>query len=126
MSEPAQVSPGVSRFIEDMAAQGAQVRIDGARLLYEVKAVGGALIGQEVTTGVSVDEVHGWPLSPPHWIHLPGSVTFPETNSDATDCPPGWLRHSREFGFLDTSVPPALAWLRHVRGFISYAIAVAA
>lgn len=126
MSEPAQVSTGVRRFIEDMAAVGAQVRIDGARLLYEVTAVGGALNGQEVTTGVSTDEVHGWPLSPPHWIHLPQSVTFPETNSDATDCLPGWLRHSREFGFTDTSVPPALAWLRHVRGFVSYASATAA
>ncbi|OFV78581.1 hypothetical protein [Rhodococcus erythropolis] len=120
-----QIGP-VQRFIDDMTAVGAPARLDGPRILYEVKAVAGALAGQTVTTGVSISEVQSWPLAPPHWIHLPESVTFTQTNLDDTDCPPGWKRHSREYNYTDMSVPPALAWLRHVRGLISIAIPEAA
>lgn len=120
-----QIGP-VQRFIDDMTAVGAPARVDGPRILYEVKAVAGTLAGQTVTTGVSISEVQGWPLAPPHWIHLPESVTFAQTNLDDTDCPPGWQRHSREYNYTDMSVPPALAWLRHVRGLISIAIPEAA
>jgi hypothetical protein len=98
------------QFINDMTALGANARADGPRILYEVVAVGGALNGQTTTTGVSVSEVQSWPMVPPHWIHLPDSVAFPETNMDD----------------IDMSLPPALAWLRHVRGFISIAIPKAA
>jgi hypothetical protein len=88
--------------------------------------VGGVLNGQIVTTGVSVSEVQSWPMVPPHWIHLPASIAFETTNMDETDCPPGWKRHSRDFSYTVMSMPPALAWLRHVRGFISVAISKAA
>lgn len=114
------------RFMDDMASVGAPVRAEENRLMYEVMAIGGALAGQNISTGVSLSEVQGWPLTPPHWVHLPGSVAFAETNMDETDCPPGWKRHSREFNLTDTSVSPALAWLRHVRGFISLAAPMAA
>jgi hypothetical protein len=73
-----------------------------------------------------VSEVLSWPAVPPHWIHLPDSVEFDQTNMDDTDCPPGWKRHSREYNYTDMSVSPALAWLRHVRGFTSIAIPKAA
>ena len=126
MSDIPELSHAAQRFIDDMAAVGAPVRVDGNRLMYEVVAVGGAMVGQTVLTAVSLSEVQGWPLAPPHWIHLPGTVSFPQTNTDETDCLPGWKRHSREFGLTDTSMPPALAWLRHVRGLLSLAIAVAA
>ncbi|MEV4689067.1 hypothetical protein [Microbacterium sp. LWH3-1.2] len=109
-----------------MTAAGAPAWADGARILYNVVAVGGALAGDKVTTGVSLAEVHSWPMVPPHWIHLPASVAFAATNVDSTDCPPGWVRHSREFSFTDMATAPALAWLRHVRGFISIAIPTAA
>lgn len=112
--------------MDDMTAVGAPARIDGARILYEVKAVGGALSGRLVTTGVSVAEVESWPMVPPHWIHLPDSVMFEATNVDDIDCPPGWKRHSRDFAFTDMTMPPALSWLRHVRGFVSIATAAAA
>jgi hypothetical protein len=105
---------------------GAPVERDGERLMYDVLAVGGALVGKKVRTGVSLSEVQSWPLAPPHWIHLPANVSFPQTNTDQTDCPVGWVRHSRDFNLTDTSVPPALAWLRHVRGFVSLAASAAA
>lgn len=123
MSDPAD---GAQRFIRDMARAGIEVRVDGARLTYEILAVGGNLSGQLVPTGVSMSEVQNWPQIPPHWVHLPDTITFEPTNSDTTDCPPGWKRHSREFQLTDTSVPPATAWIRHVRGLLTLALSVAA
>lgn len=120
------MSEAVRRFIADMTAAGASAQVDGPRILYSVTAVSGALAGQAVTTGVSVSEVLSWPIVPPHWIHLPATVEFDQTNMDETDCLPGWKRHSRDYGYTDMSVPPARAWLRHVRGFVSIAIPKAA
>lgn len=126
MSDLPDLSAPALRFIADMAAVGAVIHVEEGRLMYDVVAVGGALAGQKVTTGVSLSEVQGWPMTPPHWVHLPDSVAFAETNMDETDCPPGWKRHSRDFNLTDTSVPPALSWLRHVRGFVSLALPMAA
>lgn len=126
MTDEAELSKSEIRFIADMAAVGIEVRVDGARLMYEVLAVSGPLGGQPVMTGVSRTEVQNWPQVPPHWVHLPETITFPETNADVTDCPPGWKRHSRDFQLTDMSVPPALAWIRHVRGLLAIAIAAAA
>ena len=126
MTDPSEVTVATKQFMDDMTAVGASARLDGTRILYEVKAVSGALSGQLVTTGVSVTEVQSWPMVPPHWIHLPDSVMFEATNMDDTDCPPGWKRHSRDFAFTNMNMPPALSWLRHVRGFISIATAAAA
>jgi len=123
VSDPAD---GAQRFIRDMARAGIEVRVDGARLTYEILAVGGNLSGQLVPTGVSMSEVQNWPQIPPHWVHLPDTITFEPTNSDTTDCPPGWKRHSREFQLTDTSVPPATAWIRHVRGLLTLGLSVAA
>jgi hypothetical protein len=121
-----EVPAAVRQFIADMTVAGAPARLDGARVLYDVRAVGGPLAGQIIPTGVSVSEVQSWPAVPPHWIHLPNWVMFPETNADNTDCLPGWLRHSRDYQYTDTSQPPALSWLRHVRGALSIATAAAA
>jgi hypothetical protein len=126
MSDQPQIGAATQRFMDDMAAAGAPARLEGSRLMYETVAIGGALAGQRVRTGVSLSEVQSWPLAPPHWIHLPDNVEFAATNADQVDCPPGWRRHSRDFSFADMSMPPALAWLRHVRGFVSLAIAAAA
>lgn len=122
MSDAIGLTEATQRFINDMAAAGASARVDGPRVLYDVVAVGGALNGETVASGVSVSEVQSWPMVPPHWVHLQDSITFAETNMDDTDCQPGWKRHSRDFSYTDTSMPPALAWLRHVRGFVSIAI----
>ena len=126
MTSAQELTGAARQFVDDMTAAGAPAWADGPRILYEVRAVGGALAGQLVATGVSVSEVQSWPAVPPHWIHLPDSVTFAQTNMDDTDCAPGWKRHSREYVYSDMSVQPALAWLRHVRGFISVAVSKAA
>lgn len=126
MSDMPELSVAAQRFMDDMAAVGAPVRAENNRLMYEVMAVGGFLAGQKVLTGVSLSEVQNWPMIPPHWVHLPDTIAFAATNMDETDCPPRWKRHSRDFGFTDMSMAPAMAWLRHVRGFVSLAIPMAA
>lgn len=125
MSEVEELSAAARQFIDDMTAAGAPARADGPRILYAVPAVNGALVGQMVPTGVSMSEVQSWPAVPPHWIHLPESVEFAETNMDDTDCLPGWKRHSRDYAHTDMSIAPARAWLGHVRGFVSIAIQAA-
>ncbi|OJV93452.1 MAG: hypothetical protein BGO47_05815 [Microbacterium sp. 67-17] len=110
----------------DMTVAGAPARADGPRILYDIVAIGGAFAGKTITTGVSISEVQSWPAVPPHWIHLPMEVQFTQTNMDDTDCAPGYKRHSRDYSYTDTSIHPARAWLSHVRGFISIAIAEAA
>jgi hypothetical protein len=114
------------QFITDMTAEGAPARLVEQQILFDVEAVDGPLRGQLVPTGVSVSEVQSWPMMPPHWIHLPDSITFAETNADTTDCPPGWRRHSRDFSLTNMAVPPARAWLQHVRGVLSIVVSQAA
>lgn len=123
MSDAPTLSEAAQRFIDDMTAAGATARADGPRILYNVTPINGALGGQVVTTGVSISEVESWPAVPPHWIHLPDSVRFEQTNIDSTDCAPGFVRHSRDYNYTDTSMHPARAWLSHVRGFVSIATA---
>jgi hypothetical protein len=122
VSDAPALSEAAQQFIDDMTAAGASARADGPRILYDVTPVNGALAGQVVTTGVSVSEVQSWPAVPPHWIHLPQTVRFAQTNIDSTDCAPGFVRHSRDYSYTDTSIPPARSWLSHVRGFVSIAI----
>lgn len=122
MSNDPELSEAAQQFIADMTAAGAPARADGPRIVYDVTAVNGALAGQTVPTGVSISEVQSWPAVPPHWIHLPDTVQFEQTNKDGTDCAPGFIRHSRDYSYIDTSMPPARAWLSHVRGFVSIAI----
>jgi len=117
------LAEAATQFIDDMTAAGASATADGPRILYNVTPVNGALAGKTVPTGVSISEVQSWPAVPPHWIHLPDTVRFEQTNVDSTDCASGFVRHSREYNYSDTSIPPARAWLSHVRGFVSIAIA---
>lgn len=126
MSELDDATKATQQFIADMTAAGAPARLVGQQILFDVDAVDGPLRGQTIPTGVSVSEVQSWPMVPPHWIHLPTSVTFAQTNADTTDCPPGWMRHSREFSLTSMATPPARAWLQHVRGVLSIAIEQAA
>ncbi|WP_068494657.1 hypothetical protein [Pseudoclavibacter helvolus] len=124
MSDTQVLSGPAQQFIDDLNAAGASARADGPRILYEVTPIDGALAGKIVTTGVSISEVGSWPSVPPHWVHLPETVRFAQTNTDGTDCAPGYMRHSRDYSYTDTSIPPARAWVSHVRGFLSIAIPV--
>jgi hypothetical protein len=90
-------------------------------VVYTIVPATGELAGVEIDTAVSVAELAPWPTVVPHWLHFPAEIAFANTNSDATDCLPGWLRHSRDIGRWNTTALPLLAWLAHVRGVLSAA-----
>ena len=116
------MSVGVDRFVSDLADAGVAATFDGVRVFYDIVPIAGAHAGKPIPTGVSATELEGWPLSPPHWIHIERKVKFLiPTNTDQTDCLPGWNRQSRELGPWDTTMPAVRVWLAHVRGFLSLA-----
>lgn len=116
-----QVGRGVNGFVADLAAEEIEAIVDGGVVVYALAPVHGRLAGTTLLTGVSADELVNWPLTPPHWIHLPETVTFESTNPDYNGALPGWVRHSRDIGSWDLSRRPILSWLAHVRGVLGTA-----
>lgn len=90
-------------------------------VIYRVVPATGPLVGQDIPTGVSVDELQGWPAVPPHWIHLVQKVQFASTNIDLQGALEGWQCHSRDIGQWDMSRRPILNWISHVRGVLGHA-----
>lgn len=113
---------GVSRFVADLEEEGCEPAVSGGVVTYHVVPAAGARAGQKVPTGVSASELQGWPMTPPHWIHLRDDITFAQTNSDTQDCPAGWRRHSRDTGLWDVNRRPIHLWISHVRGVIGQAV----
>ncbi len=110
---------GVQGFLADMTRLGFDPEVEANLVVYRLIPVDGSLAGTEIETGVSVDELGSWPQVPPHWVHLPGSVSFPGANSQGSP-KSGWLMHSRDLrGWGDS--PPAVCWSSHVRGVLSEA-----
>ena len=113
---------GVARFIADLQEEGHEPTVCGAVVRYFVVPVTGARAGQKVHTGVSTSELQGWPMAPPHWIHLQDDIAFAHTNADTQDCPAGWRRHSRDTGAWNMNRKPIHLWISHVRGMLGQAI----
>ncbi|SDZ26665.1 hypothetical protein [Herbiconiux ginsengi] len=109
----------VQAFINDLASQGVEAHLQGPAVIYSIPAVSGGLVNQKVPTGVSVNELTGWPAVPPHWVHFPTTIIFEQANTDTADCLDGWQRHSRDIGTWSTNRPPILNWLAHVRGIVA-------
>ena len=82
---------GVERFIDDMIRYGFDCEVDDGLVVFGITPVEGAHAGDPIETGVSKAELDPWPQVPPHWIHLPASITFPKTNSKPSSRS-GWLR----------------------------------
>jgi hypothetical protein len=85
-----------------------------------VVAIGGSHAGEIVETGVSADELSAWPGVPPHWVHLPSSVTIARTNTRPSPIP-GWLMHSRSITGWGNAEEPTQAWIAHARSVIEEA-----
>lgn len=121
MHAPLASTFGVDRFVADLEQEGHQPTVCGDVVRYYVVPASGSRAGERIVTGVSTSELQGWPMVPPHWIHLEDSITFAQTNSDAQDCPAGWHRHSRDTGAWDMSRKPIHVWISHVRGVLGQA-----
>ncbi|WP_410676987.1 hypothetical protein [Amycolatopsis sp. cmx-4-68] len=112
---------GLEGFIAALRDHAADPETDSGLVVYTVVPVVGALAGQAVRTGVGVDEVAPWPVTPPHWIHLAVGVAFSATNVGGSP-KAGWRAHSRDIKGWGVAAAPAAAWLAHVRGVLGGAV----
>lgn len=114
---------GDEAFIEGLQQHGIDTEIVDGVVCFRVLAATGALAGTRVETGVAVNELQGWPMVPPHWVHLPGSITIAPTNTSSTETRPGWVRHSRGIQHWGSDADLVNAWLGHVRSVLEGAVA---
>lgn len=108
---------GVGAFVAALESYGTYPEVTSGLVTYTVTPVTGAFAGQPLRTGVILDEVAPWPTAPPHWIHVPDHVAFPQTNKGGSPMP-GWASHSRDIKAWGTAATPIAAWLAHVRGVL--------
>lgn len=114
MADPVEV------FIAAVQAMGADPARSGPLIVYGVDVISGPHAGVTIQTGVEVAELAGWPIAPPHWIHLPATVCFEHTNSQPSPVT-DWVRHSRQISDWGADPDPGQAWLAHVRGVLGAA-----
>ena len=119
MSEPS--TAGADGFIAGLRRCGLDASVEAGIVSFTVEAVDGAHAGRQVRTGVGTQELSGWPLIPPHWVHLPADFGFARTNSQPSAIP-GWLQHSRQIQHWGHASEPAQAWIAHVRGILGEAL----
>jgi hypothetical protein len=114
---------GVEGFTAALEALCIPVKVTAQVVLYPIHAVAGPLAGQDVMTGVNVAELAAWPTNPPHWIHLPETLTLSPTNSNRDECEAGYVRHSRQISDWVEASDPIRSWLAHVRGVLTEVVA---
>ena len=70
--------------------------------------ISGPHAGIRVETGVEIAELAGWPIAPPHGLHMDATVAFEHTNSQPS--PFGW--HSRQIADWGSDpIPARPGWL---------------
>lgn len=104
----------MAAFVDGLRRLQTEPEVRHGLVVYRLEPVEGSHAGELVHTAVEVDELAGWPMVPPHWIHLPAGVTLPATNSTPSVLP-GWLRHSRQVSGWGGDADPERAWVAHVR-----------
>lgn len=114
------MSGPVEQFVAGLVGFTAEPDRRGELIVYRIDIAHGGHAGKRLETAVEVAELANWPVAPPHWIHLPSSVTIVRTNSQPSPLA-GWLRHSRQLEGWGTDPNPTQAWLAHVRGVVGEA-----
>ncbi|MGK2877839.1 MAG: hypothetical protein ACSLFF_04610 [Solirubrobacterales bacterium] len=122
----AEIRVGVSGFVADLRDAGIAARELATGVEYSVSVALGPLAGFEVRAAVATSELAGWPAVPPHWIHLPGDIQFPATNSQPSEVVDGWVKHSRDLQDWAPGGRPGQEWIAHVQAILEEALANAA
>ncbi len=122
MSSPAGGTRGVEAFVADLAVQGCEPVLGDTVVRYRVAPTSGARAGESIETAVEIEELHGWPATPPHWVHFRADITFARTNVRDDHCEPGFRRHSLAISAWKLDREPILIWLAHVRGVLAGAV----
>lgn len=108
---------GVDAFIAGLSRCGVEAAQQAGVVTFPVEAMTSSG-PRTVQTGVAAAELLAWPAVPPHWVHLPDSIQFASTNTNAAETLPGWTRHSRDIKNWGNAAEPAQAWLAHVRSVL--------
>ena len=108
-------------FLDAMSQVGFSPRVEADLVIYSLEPVTGAHASVMTETGVAVEELIRWPQVPPHWIHLPSSITFAQTNSRPSPRP-GWSMHSRQIVRWGRDADVAVGWAAHVRAVLGEAV----
>lgn len=111
---------GIDGFIAGLRRCGIEAAVEAGVVTFTVEPITGAHAGKSVATGVGTDELAGWPAIPPHWIHLPGNITFPNSSMQASPIP-AWVKHSRQIIGWGNAAEPAQAWISHIRAVLGEA-----
>lgn len=110
---------GMAGFMAGLASQGIAAQQNGGLVVYTVEPLVGMYAGKAVQTAVAVSELEGWPLTPPHFVHLPNEVKL--DGPQASDVA-GWSKYSRPHrGRLDASAHPTRDWVAHIRELLGRA-----
>jgi hypothetical protein len=110
----------LAAFVDGLRRLRADPEVRDGLVFYRVEPVDGRHAGEVVETAVEVAELTGWPMVPPHWIHLPMEIMLPATNSQRSTRP-RWLRHSRQVFGWGSDADSVRAWIAHVRGVLATA-----
>jgi hypothetical protein len=105
---------GLDGFVAGLRACGLEPLVEAGVVTFTIEPLDCARAGQALDTGVSADELVGWPAVPPHWVHFPSEVAFPHSNTQPS-AKAGWTKHSRQINRWGNAAEPAQAWLAHVR-----------
>jgi hypothetical protein len=114
---------GIDGFLAGLRELGFEPVVNGTVLSFEVVPVTGARSGSAVPTGVGLDELSMWPMTPPHWVHLPAEVLLARMNTNSSDTLPGWTRHSRQIANWGDAADLTQAWVAHARAVLGEATA---
>lgn len=121
MSTDTALLRGVDGFVRGLEALGRPVTRAGSMICFTLTALAGPLAGQELDTGVAAAELSGWPARPPHWVHLPSTITIRPTNARPSPYP-GWTMHSRNIPGWGNHPDPVAEWIAHVAGVLTNAV----
>lgn len=109
---------GEEGFLAGLRRCGCEPEKRNGVIAFTVVPVDGSHAGEAIETGVGAEELSAWPSAPPHWVHLPSSVTIVHTNTQASPIA-GWLGHSRNLAGWGNAEEPAQAWIAHVRSVLA-------
>lgn len=111
------IETGEASFIAGLLRCGCDPQLRNGVVVFSVIPIGGQHAGKPIDTGISTDELEGWPSVPPHWVHLPASVSIGNSNTKPSTIS-GWLKHSRKIRNWGNAQEPAQAWIAHVRAVL--------
>jgi hypothetical protein len=108
---------GVEGFAAGLEGRGFPVTRDAGVVSWPVVVATGQLAGATVDVGVEEEELSRWPLTVPHWVHLPSSILFSRTNPQPSSRP-RWTKHSRNFVNWGRDRDAVRAVLAHVQAVL--------